>query len=274
MKQDRARIQAGLRKGDLIRLLPGIYASELSAEALLRAVAQVDPDAVVVGPGARWLGWRPDAPPTRLTVASRRRFGSAHIRSVQRSVPLDFLAEGPLRFTTPAYTAVDLIPDLGGSVVDEVLRHSGTQQGAAARARMWEALAAMPGRRHNLLRRQILEDSRDRPWSEAERRLHRILRAAGITGWRTNVRVLEQGWIVDLVFPQWRIAIEIDGWQYHSSHAAFLADRAKSNDLAVAGWLVLRLTWEDLAERALPWIRQALALRQGRSAPAATPAAA
>ncbi|WP_051215361.1 endonuclease domain-containing protein [Granulicoccus phenolivorans] len=263
LTQDRARIRALQRKGGLIRLLPGIYSDELSARALIRATALKDPDAIVLGLGARWLGWREQEPPIRLTVASRHRFGSDHITAVRRVIPLDFTAEATLRFTTPAYTAVDLIPALGGAVVDEVLLHSGEHRAEQALAQMWTALAAMPGRTGNPERRQILRDSRDRPWSEAERMLHQMLRRAGITGWRTNVRVSKAGWVVDLIFPQHRIAIEFDGWEFHRSHRAFIDDRTKSNDLQTEGWMVIRLAWEHLEDRALPWIRHALALRRG-----------
>jgi very-short-patch-repair endonuclease len=47
---------------------------------------------------------------------------------------------------------------------------------------------------------------------------------------------------IDLAYPEFKIAIEIDGWEYHSSRSAFDDDRSRANDLVVAGWQVLRFT--------------------------------
>jgi very-short-patch-repair endonuclease len=38
------------------------------------------------------------------------------------------------------------------------------------------------------------------------------------------------------------LAIEVDGWEYHRSRTAFDEDRARANDLVVAGWDVLLFT--------------------------------
>ena len=43
------------------------------------------------------------------------------------------------------------------------------------------SLEAHPGRRGNADRREVLRDSRDRPWSEADRKAHCLLRDAGLT---------------------------------------------------------------------------------------------
>jgi very-short-patch-repair endonuclease len=42
------------------------------------------------------------------------------------------------------------------------------------------------------------------------------------------------------------VAIEIDGWAWHSAPDRFQRDRTKQNDLL--GWTVLRFTWFDLSQ--------------------------
>lgn len=76
-----------------------------------------------------------------------------------------------------------------------------------------------------------------------------MFRAAGITGWRANhrVRVRERTYYLDLAFPDLRPAIEIDGRAWHSGAVAFQADRARHNELTVAGWIVLHITWDMLS---------------------------
>lgn len=48
---------------------------------------------------------------------------------------------------------------------------------------------------------------------------------------------------IDLAYPDRRVAIELDGWAEHGVRSAFDADRARGNDLVLAGWRVLRFTW-------------------------------
>jgi very-short-patch-repair endonuclease len=43
--------------------------------------------------------------------------------------------------------------------------------------------------------------------------------------------------------------VETDSWVAHANQVAFQADRAASNALQLAGWLVLRFTWADLTRR-------------------------
>jgi very-short-patch-repair endonuclease len=103
----------------------------------------------------------------------------------------------------------------------------------------------------NPTRRQLLLDSRSEPWSEAERSLHRLLRAAGITGWQANRAVLlgDLTFYVDVIFRKRKLAIEIDGRSYHNGAEVFETDRWRQNLLVLDGWCVLRFTWTRINER-------------------------
>jgi very-short-patch-repair endonuclease len=104
--------------------------------------------------------------------------------------------------------------------------------------------------------------------SGAELRLHRLLRAAGIGGWRAGVRIDHQGQVlgvVDLLFERERVVVEVDGWRSHGSRSAFVQDRQRQNRLMAAGYLVLRFTWDDLEHHpvtVLDRIRQTLRTRR------------
>lgn len=54
---------------------------------------------------------------------------------------------------------------------------------------------------------------------------------------------------LDLAFVHERIAVEVDGWAWHSDVERFRADRRRQNALVLAGWTVLRFTWDDLTNR-------------------------
>lgn len=48
---------------------------------------------------------------------------------------------------------------------------------------------------------------------------------------------------IDIALAEEKIAIEVDGWQYHGKFkSAHQADRERQNLMAVNGWLVLRFT--------------------------------
>ncbi|MGZ8733935.1 MAG: endonuclease domain-containing protein, partial [Acidimicrobiia bacterium] len=57
-----------------------------------------------------------------------------------------------------------------------------------------------------------------------------------------RLRLGRKKYRVDLAYPAAMVAIEIDGWEWHHTRAAFDGDRARANDLVAAGWTVLRFT--------------------------------
>jgi len=93
---------------------------------------------------------------------------------------------------------------------------------------------------------QYLREASDGARSEAERLLVRQLRAAKISGWKANYPVC--GYVVDIAFPHQKVAIEVDGWAFHSDQKAFQRDRNRQNVISLNGWKILRFTWLDLTE--------------------------
>ena len=86
---------------------------------------------------------------------------------------------------------------------------------------------------------------------------------AAVTGWVLGLRV--DGVVLDVAFPAARVAIEVDGWAWHSGVDRFRRDRQRQNALVLAGWTVLRFTWHDLTvepERVVREVRAALAARR------------
>jgi very-short-patch-repair endonuclease len=257
-------IEALLAREGLIRLLPGVYAAPAAAQLLhtrLRAVALWDPDAVLTHLAAAWLTFWPNVRLGQVDLAVRHRvIHRAGYTSVRRIVPPDLLVERHgLRCTAPAMTALDLVDRLGAEPIDVLLR---SRQATLSHLR--EALATSTGRRGNVLRRQLVLESRDNPWSPPERQAHALLREANITGWVGNLRVLVSGhpYYVDIGFPDRKLAVEIDGREFHSGPAEFERDRWRQNDLVNAGWRVLRFTARMLQETphlVVAMIREALA---------------
>jgi len=51
---------------------------------------------------------------------------------------------------------------------------------------------------------------------------------------------------IDFAYPEHRVAIEVDGYESHTSLQAFRRDRDRQNRLVAMGWTVLRFTWDDV----------------------------
>nr|NLI49130.1 DUF559 domain-containing protein [Propionibacterium sp.] len=237
----RHTIRRAVSRGELRLLLPGVYvATDRQPDALLRARAmmRVDPGAVITGAAAARLhGWQGVADPAVCDVATSFRGRSPDYRFSRRRIPVEqVVSRDGVRFASMALTALHLARQLGGGPLDEALR-SGVRL-----ADLWEALEQCPGSPGNSRVRQLLADSRDEPWSEAERAAHRALRAARVRGWVANQPLLLAGRrrYLDLAFPQQRVAVEIDGRGFHCTWDQRVADMARDRELAAAGWRVLR----------------------------------
>ncbi len=266
--ETRAECRAAQRsclRGEIIRVLPGVYCSpgqERLPEVKARAVQAVDPDAVILGAAAARLSWWPEVPCSH--VAARRQYHPSPVagfRWTRGFIPPELIqVDAGLRIAVPALAVLDLVVSRGGDAVDEALRRR-----VVTLPELWECLRMLPDRRGNAVRRQILTDSRDAPWSAAERSLHRVYRGLGLPYvYRTNHWVqLSRGWAaLDFALPELMLGLEADGFQYHSHRGAFERDRERDSDLAARGWQIVRLSASFLSgDEAGPRIRELIAAR-------------
>jgi len=246
------RLDRMLRDGALHAILPAIYCTpeEIGNPMVrLRAAALwAGPDAVMTGHAAAKLTFWPECPLPTITIAvpgQAIRSRPGFVLEPRRIAPTDVLELGGiLRATVPSVTAVDLACTAdGGETIDRALRSR-----TATLDQMWAVLARHQNRRGNRQRAALLHDSCDQPWSEAERLLHRMLRAAGLARWSTNAWVTagENRYCVDVLFAERALILEVDGWETHGSRSAFEDDRRRRNHLVLAGYRVLNLTWHQL----------------------------
>ena len=159
-------------------------------------------------------------------------------RAVRHSVPV----------TTAARTLADLSalagPRFIGRLVDDALRRR------LIRLDELRAVAeqlSTPGRRGLPALREVLDARQEgfRPGdSPAEVELARVLTDGGLPAPVHQHQVVAAGrvYLLDLAYPDRRVGIEYDGWDAHRTRTAFDGDRSRGNDLALAGWTVLRFT--------------------------------
>jgi hypothetical protein len=63
---------------------------------------------------------------------------------------------------------------------------------------------------------------------------------------------------VDALFPDEKVIVELDGWDFHCSRESFENDRERDATTLAAGCVTVRLTWERMHGRA---VREAARLR-------------
>ncbi len=252
-----------VRNGGLRAVLPGVYAAPEMCDSVgtrVRALMRWDPDAILLEAGAAWASFWPEIRISRIACSLKhQRWPQVGYEFTRRQIPSELVVNrSGLRYTSPALTALDLCATDGGDGIDQALRTRATTL-----AHLQRAMDLTAGRIGNPIRRQLLLDSRAEPWSKAERLIHRLLRDAGVTGWRANRPVVLKGstCYVDVIFRKLKLVIEIDGRLYHTGPEVFETDRRRQNLLVLDGWCVLRFTWamiEERPEEIIAMVREAI----------------
>jgi very-short-patch-repair endonuclease len=213
---------------------PGAVLSHVSAAALwgLRACSEASSPVDVTATGNR--GRRPGI---RLHRADRL---ADEDRAMQDGIPV----------TTPARTIVDLAAVLGTRELEGVVARA-EREGLVGPEELWARLARSRGRPG----RRALGAVLARPGgpaltrSEAEEKLLTLIRDARLQAPECNVGMGR--YEVDFLWRSAGIAVEVDGFSYHSSRPRFEGDRRKDVELLAAGITVLRLTWRQITQEPL-----------------------
>ena len=207
---------------------------------------------------AWWLGvtqYAPDIVEVTVPKVSNHRKRPG-IRTRRRDLaPADIVVRRSLRVTALPLTVVEAAARRGGGakLMDAALqRHIELDP-------LWTAHLRNKGRHGSPRARMLLIAAADGARSAAERLLAKLLHDNNITGWKANYPIA--GYKVDAVFLKAKLAIETDGYAFHSSAEDFHNDRKRQNAIALLGFQVLRFTWLDLTEypdRVLAEISRAL----------------
>jgi very-short-patch-repair endonuclease len=98
--------------------------------------------------------------------------------------------------------------------------------------------------------------------SEAEEMFLALVRKSELPSPEVNARIGR--YEVDFCWRRERVAVEIDGYAFHSSRAALERDHRRDAELQQLGFLVIRIGWRELRHeplRVVAWVAGALALR-------------
>jgi hypothetical protein len=103
-----------------------------------------------------------------------------------------------------------------------------------------------------------------------EPRMARLLRRAGVPPAIFHYVVTTPGGVflaeVDFAYPELRLAIEVDGFNVHSTPKRMSKDFVRQNGLVPYGWYVLRFTWRQVVREPEMVFRTIAASRVGLAA--------
>lgn len=254
-------VQHRLGTGQLVRLHRGVYRAgpveSPRAWEMAAILACGEGSVLSHDTAARRFGLKPGAPSSRPIHVARARGGrrrpGVRVHRLPTLSARDVTVVDGLRATTPARTLWDLAAtspprDLGRMFA------TAQDRGLVRRAELRRLVSRHQGAPGSRIVRRLLQADPPLTRSEAEDRLLELIRSASLPDPRTNVKV--EGLEVDCYWPEHGVIVEVDGFAYHGSAAAFERDRSRDRRLTASGRAVIRVTWRQLDKEPLAVIAQ------------------
>jgi hypothetical protein len=167
--------------------------------------------------------------------------------------PVDAMEIDGIPVTTPERTLLDLGAVCHPSVVEMALDAAEKRELVTLDSvRATVTRLGRSGRNGvGTLREPLDARSPDRkpPESEIETLLLQVVRRLGFPEPVTQYEIRRAGRFVarvDAAYPQWRVAIEYDSYEYHAGRKARAKDNDRRNKIIGAGWVPVVATAEDL----------------------------
>lgn len=195
----------------------------------------------------------PDRPEVTVLIDRRLSPNGVLVHRTRRTRPTDFTTFHRVPLSTPMRTLLELSPLVSERELEVALDYAHRRALVSI-----ESLAAylahvgnrsLPGSR--VLRAIVaLRDPRRPLGSDLESELFHLLRTVGLP------LPIPQHWVdtrkgprrIDFAYPERGIAIEADGYEYHSGLGAFDDDRIRQNEVEELGWTFRRFTWSHVRE--------------------------
>ncbi len=252
-------IDRRVNEGELVPVVPGVYRlfPPRDYTDLLRGAVLALPDAVVSHQSAAHLLGFPRLPEQEPTVVvpshTTHRFPDVTVRRCNDLIEDDVRVVEGLPVTSTARTFFDLsrllryrqFDMIGESlVIAEMMTLDEFEEITDRLARRGKG-----GSRYAHIFLEI-RAGHARAATVLERKGRAVLRDAGLP---TPLPQYPIPWSparrFDDAFPEVRLALEWDSRSWHQQRSAMESDRQRDRDAAAHDWVLLRFTWEDIAER-------------------------
>lgn len=263
-----------VRTGRLYRVHAGVYAVGRPARMPLeRAAAAV----MACGPGAAlshssamtlWGFWRRWDEPLELTVTGDRRPPKLTVHRTRTLHRRDVRTHQGIRATSPGRALIDTEPRQSDAQLKRAV-NTALNSPWLTEDQLAETLARHPLGSKRISRLTGLEGTPTRSGWEDD--FPAFCARYALPQPVMGARVL--GYTVDALFPNEKVIVELDSWEFHKSPIAFETDRERDADTLALGLATVRITWTRLTdtEREAARLHQILSARRRDSR--ATPAA-
>jgi len=274
----RRRLRTEVGRGDIVPIHTGVYvASDQRGDILVRTRALLawEPRALMTGAIALHLLNSSNPRPTVIDAVApngHHDHTPAHIRLHQTGPLPRVIAPHAIPCVTPQRALFDAwkyAPAPGRTN----LLYVGLWSGVCTWHQLYEeveAAARVPQRRRLM---QILDDFAAGATSPLEVRAKRdVFVGPDFAQFERQAEIILPTRTVraDMLHRASRVVVELDGERYHSDARSVAADNERTTELAAAGYLTMRFSWDDVVNRPA-WCRKqvlaAVAMRlPGRSA--------
>jgi len=195
---------------------------------------------------ALWGYWRHWDRPFEVTVAGDRRTNGIRVHRSTTLRRREITTQLGIRVTTPARMLIDMSPRL----TDRALKR--TVNNALGSAWLTED--------------QLADTLAYHPTAHATKRIAALIGLPGTptrSDWEDGfptfcadhglpAPVMGQplhGYILDALFPDEKVIVELDSWSFHSGKIAFESDRERDAEMLAHGYVTVRMTWERIEQR-------------------------
>lgn len=182
-----------------------------------------------------------DVQVTVIGKETGRRRPGIRVHRTEALDPSDIRRHQQIPITSPARTLLDIAPEISGRSLEWALDQALVKR-MVSHAAVRAVLAAYPRRPGAPVLAAFLDP--DRPTtltrSHAEEHVLALLRRAGLPVPEVNARVGH--YTADFLWRAQKVILEVDGYQYHHTRAAFERDHRRDTEHQLQDFVVLRTT--------------------------------
>jgi REase_MTES_1575 len=248
----RADVQRLLRRSRLFRVWPNIY-SQVPPDTRIRLsgldLKCQEPVAICLSTAAARYGFDTEGGGNLHVLnplGHQLRNCSGLVVHRREGVPLRSVGER--ESSTPAWTAVEVARELRRpralATLDAALR-----SGACDRQNLVEVSRQQSGRRGIVVVRELIPMARRQAESPMESEARLVIMDGGLPEPVLQYEIVDFDghlWRVDFAWPEQMVAVEYDGFDWHSSPEHLRRDRQKRAALQEMGWRVISIVGDDV----------------------------
>ena len=258
----RRQLAARLDSGALVKVWPGIYGDgELNDAMRLRGLdlRAGQPVAICLGTAAAAYGFdTEDTLDLHVINPSGHLLRGSDGLVVHRREGAPFTVFDGRPAVAPGWTAVEVARGLRRpralATLDAALR-----SGTCGNRDLLTAAARQYGRRGIVMMRELIPLASPLAESPMESEARLAMLEGGLEPPVLQYEIVDRNWRtwrVDFAWPDRLVAVEYDGFDWHSSPEAFARDRQKRAALGELGWSVLSIVSDDVRRRSWDMVRR------------------